>query len=96
MRWGTIISQNNIPFIAGKPHGNKLHYFDMELAKSTNEVMNAAITIVSCDYTLWHRRMGHNNQHVIKNLTDNTEGGPDNVTKITSHVCKGCQKGKSK
>ena len=30
-RWGTIVSQNGIPFIIGSLHGNKLHYFNLEL-----------------------------------------------------------------
>ena len=96
MKWGTTISKNGTPFIIGKPCGNKLHYFDMELAKSTNEVMNTVINTVSCDCTLWHRRMGHVNQCMIKNLTDNTEGGPDNVTETPKETCKGCKKGKLK
>ena len=45
--------------------------------------MNVVITTVSCDYTLWYRKMGHAHQHVIKNLADNTEGGPDTVTATT-------------
>ena len=65
-RWGTIVSQNGIPFIIGSPHGNKLHYFDLELMRSPSEISDMAITMVSCDYTLWHRRMGHTHQHVIK------------------------------
>ena len=96
MRWGTIISQNGILFIIGKPHGNKLHYFDMELTQSVLEVLNMVITTVSCDYTLWHKRMGHAHQCMIKNLAENTEGGPDNVTAAPSKICKGCEKGKSK
>ena len=94
--WGTTISQNRIPFIVRKPHGNKLHYFDLQLAKSTHDVMNVVISTLSCDYTLWHRRMGHANQHMIKNLTENTEGGPDKVTETTLNICEGCEKGKLK
>ena len=59
MRWGTIVSQNGTPFIIGEPHGNKFHYFNLELVRSINEIPNAVITTLSCDYTLWHRRMGH-------------------------------------
>ena len=92
-RLGTTISQNGIPFIVRKSHGNKLHYFDMELAKSTNEMMNMAMTMISCDYTLWHRKMGHTNQCMIKNLPGNTEGGCD---KIKETPCEGCKKRKSK
>ena len=91
-----MISQNGIPFIVGKPCGNKLHYFDLELAKATNEVMNMAITTASCDYTLWHQRMGHAHQCMINNLADNTEDSPDTIKRITSQTCKGYKKGKSK
>ena len=76
-RWGTIVSQNNIPFIIREPCENKLHYFNFELVRSTDEIPNMVITTISCDYTLWHRRLGHTNQHVIHNLTDNTEGSPE-------------------
>ena len=79
MRWGMIVSQNRIPFIISKPHRNKLHYFDLELTHSVLEVPNTAITTVSCDYILWHRRMGHAHQCMIKNLTENTKGGPNNI-----------------
>ena len=46
--------------------------------------------------TLCHRRMRHAHQQVIKNLADNTKGGPDMVTEAPSKICKGCEKGKSK
>ena len=72
------------------------NYFDLELTTSNRLMMNTAITTVSCDYTLWHRRMGHANQHMIKNLTENTEGGPDKVTETTLNICEGCEKGKLK
>ena len=96
MRWGTIVSQNGIPFIIRKPQVNRLHYFNMELAQSVLEVPNAVITTISCDYILWHRRMGHAHQHMIKNLTENTKGGPDKITVAPSTICEGHKKGKSK
>ena len=77
MRWGTIVFQNDIPFIIREPCENKLHYFNFELVRSTDEIPNMVITTISCDYTLWHRRLGHANQHVIHNLADNTEGSPE-------------------
>ena len=61
-RWGTIVSQNGIPFIIRALCGYKLHYFNLELTRSPSEISDVAITTVSCDYTLWHRRMGHANQ----------------------------------
>ena len=39
----------------------------MVLAKNQEEVPRAIITMLS-DFTLWHRRMGHTHQHVIKHL----------------------------
>ena len=48
------------------------------------------------DYTLWHRRMGHAHQHVIKYLGKNTEGGPNQTTEAPHEACEGCEKGKSK
>ena len=46
------------------------------------------------DYTLWHRRMGHAHQHVIKHLGKNMEGGPYQTTKALTRACEGCEKGK--
>ena len=66
------------------------------LAHSVYEIPNMAITMVSCDYTLWHRKMGHAHQCVIKNLTDNTKGGPGTVTMEPPQACEGCEKGKSR
>ena len=40
--------------------------------------------------------MGHANQHVIKHLGKNTEGGPHQTTKAPQGACGGCEKGKSK
>ena len=79
-RWGTTVSQNGIPFIIGPSCGNKSHYFDLKLTTSDRLMMNVVITTVSCDYTLWHKRMGHANQCIIKNLTENTEGGLNDIT----------------
>ena len=88
MNKGTTISLNGAPFIVGRPKSGRLHSFDMELVRNKNEVSGAIIATLS-DYTLWHRRMGHAHQHVIKHLSKNTEGGPHGA-------CEGCEKGKSK
>ena len=48
-------------------------------SKNWNEVPQAIIAMLS-DYTLWHRRMGHAHQCVIKHLGKNTEGGPHQIT----------------
>ena len=48
------------------------------------------------DYTLWHQRMGHAHQHVIKHLDENTEGGPHQTTVAPMGACEVCKKGKSK
>ena len=48
------------------------------------------------DYTLWHRKMGHTYQHVIKHLGENTEGSPHQTTEALNSACEGCEKGKSK
>ena len=48
------------------------------------------------DYTLWHRRMGHTHQRVIKHLGKNMEGGPNQTTEALTGTCEGCKKGKSK
>ena len=95
-RWGIIVSQNGTPFIIRELHGNKLHYFNFELAGSIYEIPNAVITTISCDYTLWHRRMGHTHQCVICNLRNNMEGAPETITSATTCVCEGCERGKSK
>ena len=62
---GTTISQNGTPFIIGTPKSGKLHSFDMVLTKKLSEVPRAIIATLS-DYTLWHQRMGHAHQRVIK------------------------------
>ena len=48
------------------------------------------------DYTLWHRRMGHAHQRIIKHLDKNTEGGPHQTTNPPTGICEGCEMGKSK
>ena len=92
---GTIVSQNGTPFIIGTPKSGKLHSFNMILEKNRSEVPRAIIATLS-DYTLWHRRMGHAHQCVIKHLGKNMEGGPHQTTKAPHGACEGCEKGKSK
>ena len=67
MKEGTTVSQNGTPFIIGTPKSGKLHSFDMVLTKNWEEVPRVIIATLS-DYTLWHRRMGHARQHIIKHL----------------------------
>ena len=86
---GTTISQN------GTPKSGKLHSFDMVLARNPGEIPRVIIAMLS-DYTLWHRRMGHAHQCVIKHLGKNTEGGPHQTTEAPHRACEGCEKGKSK
>ena len=90
-----MISLNGSPYIVGLPKSGRLHSFDMELVKNKNEVPWAIIATIS-DYTLWHRRMGHAHQRVIKHLGKNTEGGPHQTTNAPSGACEGCEKEKSK
>ena len=92
---GTTISLNGAPYIVGRPKSGRLHSFDMELVKNKNEVPGAIIATIS-DYTLWHRRMGHAHQRVIKHLSKNTEGGPNQTINAPQGACEGCEKGKSK
>ena len=87
---GTTISLNGAPYIVGLPKSGRLHSFDMELVKNKSEVPGAIIATL-CDYTLWHRRMGH-----AKHLGKNTEGGPKQTTDAPLGACEGCEKGKSK
>ena len=95
MNKGTTISLNGKPYIVGLPKSGRLHSFDMELIKNKNEIPQAIIATIS-DYTLWHRRMGHTHQRIIKHLGKNTEGGPHQTTKAPQGACEGCEKGKSK
>ena len=92
---GTVVSQNGISFIIGTLKSGKLHSFDMVLVKNWEEVPQVIIATLS-DYTLWHRRMGHTYQRVIKHLRNNTEGGPHQITEGPIRACEGCTKGKSK
>ena len=92
---GTIVSQNGKPFINGTPKSGKLHSFDMVLTKNQEEVPRVIIATLS-DHTLWHRRMGHTHQRVIKHLGKNTEGGPHQTTKAPTDACEECKKRKSK
>ena len=89
------LSLNGAPYIVGLPKSGRLHSFDMELVKNKNEVPRAIIATLS-DYTLWHRRMGHTHQRLIKHLGKNTEGGPNQTTDAPPGACEGCEKGKSK
>ena len=54
------------------------------------------ISRYSISTTLWHRRMGHAHQCVIKHLDKNTEGGPHQTTDTPHGACEGCEKGKYK
>ena len=92
---GTTVSKNGKPYIVGLPKSGRLHSFDMALIKNKNEIPRAIIATIS-DYTLWHRRMQHAHQHVIKHLSKNTEGGPHQTTDTPPGACEGCEKGKSK
>ena len=92
---GTTISLNGKPYIVGLPKSWRLHSYDMELVKNKNKIPQAIIATIS-DYTLWHRRMGHAHQCVIKHLSKNTEGGPHQTTNAPLGACEGCEKGKSK
>ena len=92
---GTTISLNGKPYIVSLPKSGRLHSFNMELVKNKIKIPWAIIATMS-DYTLWHRRMGHAHQHMIKHLRNNTEGGPHQTTNAPQGACKGCEKGKSK
>ena len=92
---GTTVSKNGTPYIVSLPKSGKLHSFDMVLIKNKNKIPRAIIATIS-DYTLWHRRMGHTHQCVIKHLGNNTEGGPHQTTDTPHGACEGCEKGKSK
>ena len=92
---GTTISLNGAPYIVGLPKSGRLHSFDMELVRNKNEIPGAIIATIS-DYTLWHRRMGHAHQCMIKHLRKNTEGGPHQTTDAPTGACEGCEKRKSK
>ena len=87
-----MVSQNGTPFIIGTPKSGKLHSFNMVLAKNWEEVPRAIIATLS-DYTLWHRRMGHTHQRVIKHLGKKHGRWPSSNHRSTS---QGCEKGKSK
>ena len=89
---GTTISLNGAPYIVGLPKSGRLHSFDMELVRNKNEIPGAIIATIS-DYTLWHRRMGHAHQCMIKHLKDNTEGGPHQTTDAPLGACEGVKKG---
>ena len=86
---------NGAPYIVSRPKSGRLHSFDMELVKNKNKVPGEIIATLS-DYTLWHRRMGHAHQCMIKHLGKNTEGGPHQTTNAPQGASEGCEKGKSK
>ena len=86
MSKGTTISLNGTPYIVGLPKSGRLHSFDMELVKNKSKVPQAIIATIS-DYTLWHRRMGHAHQRMIKHLRKNTEGGPHRTTDAPLGAC---------
>ena len=92
---GTTIPLNGKPYIVGLPKSGRLHSFDMELVKHKNEIPWEIIATIS-HYTLWHRRMGHAHQHVIKHPSKNTEGGPHQTIEAPHGACERCEKGKSK
>ena len=93
---GTIVTQNGTPIIISTLESGSLHTFDLVLAKSQSETTQANIVNMPSDYTLWHRRMGYAHHRVIKNLLNNTEGGPNQISVAPTGACEGCKKGKSK
>ena len=90
MSKGTTVTQN------GTPKLGSLHTFDLILAIKQSEINQANIAIMPSDYTLWHRRMGHAHQHVIKHLPKHIEDGPNQIAVAPTGACEGCEKGKSK
>ena len=72
MKEGTTVSQNGTPFNISTPKSGNLHSFDIVFVKNWNEVPWVIITTLS-DYTLWHRRMGHAHQCIIKHLRKKTQ-----------------------
>ena len=82
MNKGTLVSQNGTSYIIGLPKSGKLHSFDMELIKNKNKIPRAIMATLS-DYTLWHRRMGHTHQRVIKHLKKKTQKMV--LTKLLTH-----------
>ena len=96
MKTGTIVTQNSTPFIIGTPKSGSLHTFDLILTKNWSKTNQANIATTPSDYTLWHRRMGHAHQHMIKHLLKHTEGRPNQVAVAPTGACEGCEKGKSR
>ena len=92
---GTTVSKNGTPYMVSLPKSGKLHSFNMVLIKNENEIPWAIIATIS-DYTLWHRRMGHAHQCIIKHLRKNIKGGPHQTTEAPIGACEGYKKEKSK
>ena len=63
--------------------------------KNWSEVPRAIIAMLS-DCTLWHQRMGHIHQCVIKHPRNNMEGGPNQTSIAPTGACEGWKKGNSK
>ena len=53
--------------------------------KKQEEVPRVIIAMLS-DYTLWHKKMGHTHQCMIKHLGKNMENGPHQTTKAPISV----------
>ena len=92
MKEGTTVSQNGTPYIIGTPKSGKLHSFDMVLTKKWSKIPSVIIATLS-DYTLWHRRMGHAHQRVIKHLGKKTQKvvlttPPKHLTELVRDVKK--------
>ena len=81
------------PYIVSLPKSGRLHPFDMELIKNKNEIPQAIIATIS-DYTLWHRRMGHAHQHMIKHLGKQHRRWSSPNHRCTSRSLWGMWKGK--
>ena len=82
--------------LAHQSQVNFICTFNLILAKNWSKITQANIVTMPSDYTLWHRRMGHVHQCIIKHLSKNTEGGPNQISVALTGACEGCKKKKSK
>jgi len=97
----SMLTANKTTYLTGtRITNNQLYHIAARiLEKEPPKVQISTVVTINpfTDYTLWHRRLGHTYQHMIRNLLKAVIGTPTLIPYDESNrICDGCEKGKSK
>ena len=77
------------------PHTSdpNIYWVNAKIVKDQKSLSNLALS--AHGYDLWHERLGHPSQEVLRQVSRNTSGMPSNVS-IPKEIpiCRGCSQGK--